>query len=213
MIVGGSGADTIVAGDGDNVVFGDNGRIDVGQTITTSDATFGAGDHITAGAGRDLLLGGAGDDTLIAGGGEDIVLGDHGVVTLDAGLPRFVRTSDFNDGGRDRLEGNDGDDVLVGGSAGDSIDGDAGNDLIFGDQVSLDGRTILDLFHSVAYVAAAVPGGQGRELRRRLRHRRRGRRPDLRPARQRRAARRRRASRTRPRARRASRAPAIRSAR
>ena len=50
--------------------------------------------------------------------------------------------------------------MLIGGTAGDLIDGDAGNDLIFGDQVSLDGRTILDLFHSLAHVAAPVPAGK-----------------------------------------------------
>ena len=156
VLIGGSGADTIVAGDGANIVFGDNGRVDVAAqdaSRRTDPDVRRQTTTITAGDGRDVLLGGAG------------ARHDRGRRRRRhrARRPRRAsarpapasRTSDFNDGGRDRLEGGDGDDLLIGGTAGDTIDGDAGNDLIFGDQVSLDGRTILDLFHSLAHVGRA----------------------------------------------------------
>src|SRR5207237_3685361 len=72
--------DTIDAGHGDNVVFGDNGRVtaatqDVAnfgtQPITlglveTIDSLIGGSDAITTGVGRDIVLGGIDADVIVA---------------------------------------------------------------------------------------------------------------------------------------------------
>jgi Ca2+-binding RTX toxin-like protein len=166
VLVGGAGADDITAGDGDNVVLGDNGRVTAGDretydvrlealprilgVVAVLSPAVGGDDRIRSGAGRDLAIGGTGDDDIATGAGDDIALGDNGALIFsnerdlvpsawDSRLV-FVRTSDHGEGGTDRIEGGADDDLLIGGSAGDSIDGDAGSDLIFGDQVSLERR-------------------------------------------------------------------------
>ena len=74
VLIGGSGADTIVAGGGSEhrprrQRSTSTSRL---QTIATTDPTFGGNDTITAGAGHDVLLGGTGADTIVAGGGDDM---------------------------------------------------------------------------------------------------------------------------------------------
>lgn len=60
---GGAGDDTIDAGDGNNVVFGDFGRVELDLATMallvahTTDPTFGAGDTITTGSGDDIIFG------------------------------------------------------------------------------------------------------------------------------------------------------------
>ena len=99
------GVDTVVGGEGQDVVLGDNGRItrpasapagavlpyrDVAMADTTAGATSGS-DRLSGGAGDDVLYGqlddstGLGDGDVLRGGdGSDAVLGDLGVVTPTA---------------------------------------------------------------------------------------------------------------------------------
>src|SRR6185503_5377157 len=92
IIIGGRFNDTINAGEGDNLVIGDSGRIRAavqnapqmaGQRITlgrveTSEFDDGGADGITTGTGNDIVLGGDEGDTINAGEGNNIVLGDNG---------------------------------------------------------------------------------------------------------------------------------------
>ena len=106
IIIGGANDandEAIDAGDGDNFVIGDSGRITaaeenapqfVGEPITritlglieTIAADHGGRDVITTGIGADIILGGAGGDQITANNGENfanpdrnnIILGDHG---------------------------------------------------------------------------------------------------------------------------------------
>ena len=132
---------------------------------------------------------------------------------------QFVRTSDFNDGGRDRLEGGAGDDLLDRRLRGrlDRRRRRRRPDLRRPGQPRARAHGALHdprpLPLDGAHRRRAGPGRQGPDLRRRLHRRRRGRRPDLRPARQRRAARRRRARGPAGRRLAPRRAPATRSAR
>lgn len=89
------GSDYIDGGDGDDLIFGDDGRnegVDVSVKIKGGndiilggtgndviDGDFG-NDQINGGNGSDLIYGGMGDDTLDGGAGNDFIFGDDGKV-------------------------------------------------------------------------------------------------------------------------------------
>src|SRR5439155_12357319 len=76
--------DTIVAGDGRNLVFGDNGAVYASAQAgprfgalpitlglaTTIESTTGGSDRITTGVGADIVFGGIDADTIVANSGE-----------------------------------------------------------------------------------------------------------------------------------------------
>jgi Ca2+-binding RTX toxin-like protein len=79
------------------IIFGQAGNdsIDVPNTVSLPVEMYGGAgdDHLSSGAGDDLLVGGDGADELSGGSGRDILIGGAGF---------------------DKLTGNAGDDVLVG---------------------------------------------------------------------------------------------------
>ena len=110
MIFGGSGADAIaVNGNGDNVIFGDNGAASYTNGVLTEVATtgetapaevfgntvfpssksnnsgvvYGGNDTITVGNGNNVIVGGFGADTITTGNGNNVVLGDSGFAVFD----------------------------------------------------------------------------------------------------------------------------------
>ncbi|HNQ90946.1 MAG TPA: Ig-like domain-containing protein [Verrucomicrobiota bacterium] len=154
IVLGGAFGDAINAGAGCNVALGDSGEIQAAggdeprfgdQPITiitlgliTSTATaVGGDDTITMLEGEDIILGGAGADSIRAGGGADIVLGDNGIVTVDAVVTKIECIEDAT-GGPDTIYGEGGQDVLIGGAGADRIDGGGDKDLLFADCVTLD---------------------------------------------------------------------------
>lgn len=108
LLLGGAGADQILASLGD--------------------------DLIEAGAGDDVVLGGAGNDTVRGGDGDDLVFGGDGsdAVTGEAGDDVVLggRGDDVLQGGagNDTLFGGEGTDVLSGGTGDDFLAGGAGVD-------------------------------------------------------------------------------------
>ena len=85
IVLGGHEGDDVAAGDGNNIVLGDDGRVDytradrepaaVGADTDPGDldlieslstTLFGGADTITTGIGRDIILGGIGGDTIHA---------------------------------------------------------------------------------------------------------------------------------------------------
>jgi Ca2+-binding RTX toxin-like protein len=107
-IVGTRAPDTIVAGVGDNAIFG-----------------MGGNDSICAGAGSDAVHGGRGSDVLSGGKGGDRVLGGFGNDRVGGGLGAHDRLDAGP--GDDSLAGGHGDfDVLIGGPGNDSVDGGPG---------------------------------------------------------------------------------------
>ncbi|BAU91131.1 GLUG domain-containing protein [Methylorubrum populi] len=143
LVIGGLGSDTIDAGKDDtdaDIVFGDNGhitfdalgRVSLAETL---DPTLGGDDEILAGAGANLILGGAGSDTITTGAGADIVLGDNGSVAFAGGI-RLEARSDLSGGASDTIRTGAGADLVIGGLGGDVIDAgkdDAADDIVFGD--------------------------------------------------------------------------------
>ncbi|MBW7894669.1 MAG: hypothetical protein H3C27_06100, partial [Opitutaceae bacterium] len=138
FIIGGLGSDTLTAGEGDNVVLGDHGEVaytaagayDLAQTL---EASAGAADTITAGAGADLILGGAGGDQVTAGDGDNLVLGDHGSLDFDEGLLRSAISTDFAIGGDDTITAGSGNDFIIGGLGADTLTAGEGDNVVLGD--------------------------------------------------------------------------------
>jgi ABC-type Mn2+/Zn2+ transport system ATPase subunit len=187
ILLGGNGADTIRAGAGANIVFGDHGLIvGVGTTATVfnrpigetppnadytftltrvesiaPDASFGAGDTIDTGIGRDMIFGGQGGDVINAfrdaGGtaaldGNNIVFGDHGTVDYlaeetAAGAPvtNPPRTQDIDRvwslftafGGNDSITTGDRNDIVLGGTGSDVIVSGDGSNIVIGDNAQI----------------------------------------------------------------------------
>src|SRR5262249_8374686 len=89
IIIGGRFGDTINAGDGDNLVIGDSGRILAATSnhpqlaglpitlgmVETIEANDGGNDSITTGTGADIVFGGAGNDTIMADAGGSLAVG------------------------------------------------------------------------------------------------------------------------------------------
>ncbi len=137
IFFGGSGGDTLISGEGDDLLDGGTGR-----------------DTLYGNAGADLLNGGEGDDVLHGGPGADTLSGGQGIdfasyATSLVGMTIDLRTQMLSGDGAgdtfsdiegvigsefgDLIEGKDGDDVLLTGLGGDdSIYGNGGNDAIDG---------------------------------------------------------------------------------
>lgn len=75
---------------------------------------------VDAGAGHDLIRGGAGSDVMYGGAGNDRLDGEGGADYL------------FGGNGNDRINGDSGDDFMLGGDGNDDLDGGDGNDIIDG---------------------------------------------------------------------------------
>ena len=157
VVIGGSRADTIIAGGDDaarDVVLGDSGRaiFTTARVLTFIETTapeFGGDDDITAGNGPDVVLGGTGNDTILAAtaGGEDdlnavlaliasgnfaaIDPGDGAIDVIlgDNGFANFTDTAVLLD-----IQTSDpdqgGNDIIVGGNGPDVIFGGSDNDII-----------------------------------------------------------------------------------
>jgi Ca2+-binding RTX toxin-like protein len=124
-VIGGMGADTIVAGALAMRINGWRGA----DTITGSagDDTILASwgnDSVLAGAGNDIVAGEWGADTLSGGDGDDNMYGDN---ALYDGKP----PPGPNDlpGGPDSISGDGGDDSIAGGPGADQLDGGEGSDV------------------------------------------------------------------------------------
>jgi len=129
------GADTIVTGDGEDIVMG------------------GAdGDDIHTNAANDIVLG---DNGLL-----DYVSDDGDPSDLD-----LVTTTYPNDGDSDDISCGDGNDIVMGGTASETIHGGFGNDLLFGDHGMVEGDIEADLLplHSLykAFVFRAIDTQNG----------------------------------------------------
>ncbi|MEM8592077.1 MAG: calcium-binding protein, partial [Pseudomonadota bacterium] len=115
IIIGTSGADAALIGDGDDET------IDGREGADTIDGNAGE-DTILGGAGNDSIEGGAGADSINAGDDDDIARGGSEADELYGGS------------GNDDLFGDDGADLLIGGSGNDDLFGGTGDDTLYGDQ-------------------------------------------------------------------------------
>ena len=143
--------DSVDAGEGRNLVLGDNGRITAsaqaaprfatGQAITLGlveaiESLIGGSDSITTGAGADIVIGGIDADTIAAGDGNNIVFGDSGLIDwaaaersgllagddLDASDIDRIWSLDPDHGGSDVITTGAGDDIVIAGEDGELVD-------------------------------------------------------------------------------------------
>ncbi|MEZ6122879.1 MAG: calcium-binding protein [Planctomycetaceae bacterium] len=163
VVIGGTGNDIITAGEGSNLVIGDNGDItfnDAGQLLiakTQSAAEAGA-DRITTGNGTDVIFGGSDSDNIAAGNGRNVVVGDNGRIVFNGqGQWLNVTTTDVTIGGNDSIITGSGTDVIFGGFADDSIDAAAGNNTVIGDN----GTATFDAGGQIRSVATHSPTAGG----------------------------------------------------
>ncbi len=160
VILGGSGADSITAAGGTNLILGDNGFIDWVSAdgdptdideVSSTDTSYGGNDTITIGTGNVIAIGGYGDDVILGGTGSNVILGDSGrIVAAVLDAPRFggatglpitlgrVETIAPGVGGRDTITGGSTANVILGGAAGDTITAPGGTNLILGDEGFID---------------------------------------------------------------------------
>ncbi|MCA9049391.1 MAG: hypothetical protein KDA89_11730, partial [Planctomycetaceae bacterium] len=109
------GDDHVVIGDGGDNNGGSDGRLAVSALVFG-----GAGnDHLTGGAGDDVLIGGSGNDKLDGRGGNNVLSGGAGDDKLDGGDGFDILIGGT---GKDQLAGRNGNDLLIGGAAGDEDD-------------------------------------------------------------------------------------------
>ncbi|NMM32680.1 MAG: calcium-binding protein, partial [Phycicoccus sp.] len=158
IVLGGALGDTITAGHGLNLVFGDHGFIDwVIQDadpsdidrIWSTDPGVGGVDVITTGSGDDLIIGGGYGDTIFASDGRNVVLGDNGRFTASIATPTpawgtlplttgTLKTTDPTIGGADTITSGSGIDLILGGAAGDIVRAGGGADIVVGDHGFMD---------------------------------------------------------------------------
>jgi Ca2+-binding RTX toxin-like protein len=158
IILGGEAGDLpINAGDGNNIVLGDDGylRYDsdndpstIDEIRSTSTTANGGVDIITTGIGSDIVIGGRYGDTVNAGAGNNIVLGDSGRLVYVNGSLNRIETIEPADGGIDTITTNGGSDIILGGQGGDIISAGEGTDLVLGDNGTVD---MLNGFYTKAW--------------------------------------------------------------
>jgi Ca2+-binding RTX toxin-like protein len=156
-VVGTKAPDVILAGPGDNEIYGEGGN-----------------DLICGGDGNDTIFGVRGNDTVLGEGGDDTLHGERGSDDLDggAGSDRVLGESGNDqvgggDGDRDQVSGGPGDDslnggagdfdVLVGGPGNDDIDGGPGAHDI-ASYAGAGGPVTIDL------ATGSVSGAEGEHL-------------------------------------------------
>ena len=96
------GDDTIYSGRGNDIVFGDNGTVN----LSTGEGP-GSG-------GKDLIFAGSGNDTVYGEGGNDEIHGEDGNDRLFGGSGNDTL---FGEKGNDVISGGSGDDIIVVGRA------------------------------------------------------------------------------------------------
>ena len=116
VLIGGEGTDTLGGGAGDDLVFGDTGRV---YYLRPSGVT----------AAYPIVLGGAPVTGHLLNPRTGVAVpGDGAFLTVDV-----LRTAETGVGGNDTLHGRAGNDILLGGKGADTANGNEGNDLVLGD--------------------------------------------------------------------------------
>jgi Ca2+-binding RTX toxin-like protein len=140
---------------GNDIIVGDSGEVqfDVSSGVSLrlsvkSYENYGGNDHLFAGGGDNVIMGGTGCDyinvdalgkpVLMADTGNDIIVGDNGLLTYEiiskVSVVKSVTTNHDDKGMGDIIYTGLGSDIILGGQGGDTINaGDAGGSIIVGD--------------------------------------------------------------------------------
>ena len=163
VVIGGVGKDSIVTGDGRDVLFGDNGSLlaDAAGRLTLAESAADTGasggdDSIVAGNGDKLVFGGIGSDAIALDTGTNIAFGDNGRVAFTGGSADSIAATQFDVGGNDRIDAGHGRNVLLGGAGNDRITAGDGGNIVFGDNGTV---TLADGVWTSAVSSAIAIGG------------------------------------------------------
>jgi Ca2+-binding RTX toxin-like protein len=139
IILGGLDEDAITSGDGNDIGTGDSGHAIFNAAgiltyITTISPVLGSRDIITIGGGNNVFLGGNGADEITSLNGSDVLEGDNGFANFtDAGVLIYITTSSPAIGGNDVIYAGAGRNIVFGGIGSDTITTLGGEDTILGD--------------------------------------------------------------------------------
>src|SRR5262249_8781525 len=120
---------------GSSIVLGDNGVVNTGGDIFTTETNLGGDDVITSGA-NNTILGGFGADRITLGGGTNTVLGDNGIVKRTvAGTVTQVATTDTSNStaGADVITSQRGVNIIICAILSRTIDASLGSNIVLGD--------------------------------------------------------------------------------
>ena len=190
VVAAASDGDTIVAGDGRNLVFGDAGDISAAADDTprfgthlpitlgrvTSVATqVGGSDSITTGIGADIVIGGIDADTIVANFGEtalrpdgnNIVVGDNGLIDWAARERGGLLAGDDNSAADiDRIWSLDpdvgGNDLITTGTGDDIVIAGEDGELIVGIEIA--GSGAPEVITTTATNGDTVVAGNGHNI-------------------------------------------------
>ncbi|MBT7430865.1 MAG: calcium-binding protein, partial [Ilumatobacter sp.] len=158
-----AGADEITGGLGADIIFGDHGVITIKQgtrrlsttssveRMETTQPAFGGADTLRGYSAdsaapaddeaADRIFGGHSGDEIDAGHGNNVVVGDHGLIDLgdaDSFIDLIQSTSTTSTGGADTISTGSDDDIVLGGRFGDRITIEDGDNLVLGDEGSIE---------------------------------------------------------------------------
>lgn len=154
-VFGGAGNDSIVAGNGDDWLYGDASGDDVNlRTLFAAGALVGT-------PGDDTIIGGDGSDSIVGGGGNDILVGDFATLTYNTttGALKTITSVNDDEGAADDITGGDQSDTIIGGAGGDVINALGGNDLVFGDFGKVDKTKSTATSFTSQFMTNTSPGG------------------------------------------------------
>ncbi|MCA1807308.1 MAG: hypothetical protein LC687_05610, partial [Actinobacteria bacterium] len=136
ILIGGSAADTLEGGLGNDVLIGDQGDVlfasvnvfDDLDRISVRDEGHDGDDTLAGGQGDDVLLGGGGSDLLHGGtettsanSGNDTLVGDYAELHFTDGDLHAIESLPITAGADDELHGGDGENLLIGGEGDDQL--------------------------------------------------------------------------------------------
>src|SRR5215472_9725043 len=151
--VGHGGPHTIIAGTGNDTIYGGNGpTMIIGGS--GNDQIYGGNgrDPIVGGSGGELVVGGNGKDTIVGGSGPDTIFAGHGGALIVGGSGA---TSIFAGDGRDTIIGGSGPTQIYGGLGHATITGGSGPTTIYGGS----GRDVI----TAGSGSTLVVGGDGKD--------------------------------------------------
>ncbi|MGB1191406.1 MAG: beta strand repeat-containing protein, partial [Pseudomonadales bacterium] len=167
IIAGGRGSDNVDTGNGIDIVAGDNIIITLDNAIPTMMTPvddIGGNDVISLGAGGAFVIAGAGDDEVTNAAGDSVIIGDQGTINFAAnGLYADAFTGDVDIAGNDILIGGSDSDVIFGGAGSDQLAGKAGEDFLVGDAGMITRDDLLVTLESIStpVVDGVIPESDG----------------------------------------------------
>ncbi|MEZ6133641.1 MAG: Ig-like domain-containing protein [Pirellulaceae bacterium] len=137
LVLPGLGNDSVSVGNGDNVIGGDQVLVARSGSnlvsIESIDADGTGHDTITTGSGRDVIIAGDGNDFISDSGGSNVIIGDRGRVLVQNGEVVLAASQLSLLSGADSITTGAGRDAIIAGGGADIVHAGAGDNYVLGD--------------------------------------------------------------------------------